>query len=174
MLSFNAKKLQLGYSLIELVITITLTSIVMVIFFTVFSQNQKNSATPVMQVKAAQLAQAYMEEISLKRFDENSPSGNNLRCGETSAPACSVALGPESESRNQFDDIDDYNGLSDFPPVDALNNVRAGFDNFGVTVNVAYAGTDFGLPNQNLKRITVTVTVSNNDTFVFTQYKGNF
>ena len=66
-----------GYSLIEPVITITLTSIVMTIFFTVFSQNQVKSVSPVMQIKALELGQAYLEEISLKRYDENSPADNS-------------------------------------------------------------------------------------------------
>jgi MSHA pilin protein MshD len=162
-----------GYSLIELIITITLTSIVMVIFYTVFGQNQVKSVSTVIQVKASELGQAYLEEISLKRFDELSPIGNATPCAQG---ACSSTLGPDTESREAYDDVDDYHNLTDSPPVDATNNVRAGFNNFTVAVQVEYAGGDFGLPSQSLKKITVTVTppVSEGGNFIFSQYRGNF
>ena len=70
----------MAYSLIELIITMVVSSVAMVIFYNVFSQSQVNSVSPIMQVKALELGQAYLEEISLKRFDENSPAGNHLRC----------------------------------------------------------------------------------------------
>jgi len=167
---------QKGYSLIELIITITLTTIVIVIFYTAMSQEQVRSASPVNQVKAAQLAQAYLEEISLKRYDENSPAGNGKRCNDPTAPvtACSGLLGPDAESRSLFDDIDDYNGLTDTPPEDALGNVRSGFNGFSVSVSVNYAGGDFGLAAQDLKRIELTVSSPDGTDFVFSQYRGNF
>ncbi len=164
-----------GYSLIELIITITVTSIVMVIFYSVFAPNQKNSVSSVMQVKAAQLGQAYLEEIAPKAFDENSPVGNRLRCNQISAPTCGpIATEEGANNRILFDDVDDYNLLNDQPAKDAFGNNRVGFNNFRVTVSVAYAGTDFSLPLQYLKRIEVTVNTPTGDSFVFSQYKGNF
>lgn len=163
-----------GYSLIELIVTIVLTTIVMVLFYNIFGQSQLGSVSPVMQVKAAQLAQGYLEEISLKRFDENSPAGNGQRCNSPSAPACSGSLTSDSETRAQFDDIDDYNGLTDAPPQDALGNARTGFNGFSVSITVTYAGGDFGFAAQDLKRIQLTVTSPEGDQFVFTNYKGNF
>ena len=74
MLSASLKANQ-GYSLIELIVTIVVTSIVMIIFYSIFAPNQKNSVSSVIQTKAAELGQAYLEEITLKRFDENSPAG---------------------------------------------------------------------------------------------------
>ncbi len=167
-----------GYSLIELIITIVVTSIVMVIFFSIFGKNQLQSTSPVIQVKAAQLGQAYLEEISLKAYDENSPVGNARRCNSgVPAPSCSGApLGSDSETRIQFDDVDDYNGLSESPPRDAFNQIRTGFSSFSVNISVTYAGTDFSLPLQSLKKIEVTVTPpeAEGGLYVFTQYRGNF
>lgn len=165
-----------GYSLIELIITIVVTSIVMVIFYTVFAPNQQGSVSPVIQVKAAELGQAYLEEISLKRFDENSPIGNALRCNDSPGLLCG-AIGTEEGITNRalFDDVDDYNGLSDNPPQDALGNNRAGFNNFTVNVSVSYAGTDFaGLALQDLKLIQVTVITPRGNSMIFSQYRGNF
>lgn len=165
-----------AYSLIELIITIVLSSIVLVIFYSIFAPNQRASVSPVMQVKAAELGQAYLEEISLKRYDENSPAGNALRCNAATAPVCSATLGPNSETRIQFDDIDDYHGLNEMPPRDAFGTIRSGFSGFRVQVAVTYAGADFSLATQDLKKIVVTVTLPQavGGQFVFSQYKGNF
>ncbi len=172
--SIADNRINRGYSLIELVITIALSSIVIVLFYSYMSQQQLRSVSPVIQVKAAQLAQAYLEEISLKRFDENSPAGNAQRCNSPAAPACSGALGAEGESRAFYDDIDDYNGLADSPPRDALDNVRTGFTGFSVSASVTYAGGDFGFAAQDIKRVELTVTTPEGSPFVFSQYKGNF
>lgn len=148
----------------------------MVIFYTVFAPNQQGSVSPVIQVKAAELGQAYLEEISLKRFDENSPIGNALRCNDSPGLLCG-AIGTEEGITNRalFDDVDDYNGLSDNPPQDALGNNRAGFNNFTVNVSVSYAGTDFaGLALQDLKLIQVTVITPRGNSMIFSQYRGNF
>ena len=175
MLKRNPKNLSSGYSLIELIITIVLTSIVMVIFYGVFAQNQVKSVSPVMQVKAAELAQAYLEEISLKRFHENSPAGNDLRCNAPTAPLCGLfAIGSDGETRAQYDDVDDYHLLDEQPPRDALDNPRNGFGGFRAEVDVSYAGGDFGLPAQDLKRIEVTITIPDGSRWVFSSYKGNF
>jgi len=162
-----------GYSLIELIITIVVTSIVIIIFYSIFAPNQRNSVSPVIQVKAAQLGQAYLEEIMHKRFDENSPIGNAVRCNQDPSLLCG-AITTEEANRRLFDDVDDYNGLSDKPAKDALGNDRVGFANFEVNVFVDYAGGDFGLSAQDLKMVRVTVTTPLGETFVFSQYKGNF
>jgi MSHA pilin protein MshD len=165
---------QIGYSLVELIITILLSSIALIIFFNFFASNQKKSVAPVFQIKATKLAQAYLEEIQLKRYDENSPAGNSLRCNSPTASACSTTLTSDGESRSGFDDVDDYNGLNDSPPQDVLGNNRADFNRFSVSVAVSYAGTDLGLALQDMKRIQVTVTAPDNSQYVFSQYKGNF
>ena len=173
------KNQQKGYSLIELVVTIVLTSIIVVVFLTLFSSVQRNSTEPVFQVKAAELGQAYLEEISLKKYDHASPAGNGLRCNDT-GPACSGTLGVDNitpgvaETRANFNDVDDYNNLVESPPADALGNVRSGFNNFSVSIAVSYAGGDLGLAAQDMKRIEVTVTAPDSTQYVFSQYRGNF
>lgn len=164
-----------GYSLIELILTIVLTAIVMTIFYNLFAFNQARSVSPVMQMRASELGQAYLEEIGLKRFDENSPIGNQLRCDQLGTQACNGIQNEEGISnRRLFDDVDDYNGLAERPPIDALGNTRLGYNNFTVEVSVVYAGDDFGFVNNSLKKIEVRVTSPEGDSFVFSQYKGNF
>ena len=174
MLGFN-KKHKAGYSLIELIVTIVVTSIVLVIFYSIFAPNQKNSVSAVLQVKAAEIGQAYLEEIILKRFDENTPIGNALRCNQTVALLCGPIANEEGAgNRSLFDDVDDYHGLDDQPVKDAFGNDRIGFDGYRVTVSVSYAGTDFGLASQDLKKVDVTVFTPEGNNIVFSQYKGNF
>ena len=171
-LAIRARRYQ-GYSLIELIITIVLTSIAMTMLFTVFGSMQINSVSPVFQIKAAALSQAYMEEILLKKFDEVSPAGNSARCNSPGNPVCSGVLGSDGETRSQYDDVDDYDGVSDTPPQDALGNNRTGFANFTANITVSYAGSDFGLTNTDLKKIEITI-IAPRDQFVFAAYKGNF
>ncbi|MBV1909440.1 MAG: type II secretion system GspH family protein [Kangiellaceae bacterium] len=168
-------KMVTGYSLIELIVTIVVTSIVMIIFYSIFAPNQKNSVSSVLQIKAAELGQAYLEEIIQKKFDENTPIGNAQRCNQLPSLLCGPIANEEGAgNRSLFDDVDDYNGLDDQPAQDAFGNNRVGFDSFRVTVVVSYAGADFGLSNQDLKRVDVTVIAPQGENFVFSQYKGNF
>lgn len=169
------KRTNQGFTLVELIITVVLSGIAMVMFVGIYASTQVKSVSPIMQVKAAELAQAYLEEISLKRFDERSPVGNRFRCDENPAILCSNTLASEAgETRPRFDDVDDYNNLNESPPQDALGNIRNGFNNFSASVAVSYAGTDQGFAARDLKRIEVTITSSEGDLFVFSIYKGNF
>ncbi|WP_196139764.1 Tfp pilus assembly protein FimT/FimU [Aliikangiella sp. G2MR2-5] len=164
-----------GYSLIELVITIVLTSIVVVVFLTLFSSIQRSSVEPVFQIKAAELGQAVLEEISLKNFDENSPAGNARRCNDSGAPSCTSTPGPDSgETRETYDDIDDYHGINQSPPEDALGNPQIGYASYSLSVAVNYAGDDLALPTQSIKRIQVTITAPDNTQYIFSEYKGNY
>lgn len=164
-----------GFTLVELIITIVLSGIAMVMFASIYVSTQVKSVSPVLQVKAAELAQAYLEEISLKRFDENSPIGNQFRCDQVSQPICTNTFGAEAgETRARYDDVDDYHGLNQTPPRDALDNVRNGFAGFSVNVSVNYAGADQGFSARNLKRAEITITSPEDDQFTFSLYKGNF
>lgn len=164
-----------GFTLVELIITIVLSGIAIAMFAGIYTSTQVKSVSPIMQVKAAELAQAYLEEISLKRFDEQSPIGNRFRCDENPAISCSNTLASESgETRARFDDVDDYNNLNESPPRDALGNIRNGFNSFSASVTVSYAGADQGFSARDLKRIEVTITSAEDDLFVFSMYKGNF
>lgn len=164
-----------AYSLIELVISIALSSIVIVVFYSFFSNAQKQSSDSVLHFKAAELAQTYLEEINLKSYDDFSPTGNAIRCDSLPSLPCSIILGPEvSELRTNYDDVDDFNNLSEQPPVDANGNTRQGYSSYQVSIQVSYAGGDFALPSTSLKKIQVTIIAPQGEVFVFSQYKGNF
>ncbi len=79
-------------------------------------------------------------------------------------PSGTGTFGPESgETRSTYDDVDDYNGISENPPTDRSGAAIAGYTGWKRTVVVAYvsptavSGSTVG-SDQGIKRITVTVT----------------
>ncbi len=105
----QANKPTSGFTLIEIVIVIVFISIAMVGVLSAYTNAMRNSATPMHQIRAIELAQAYMEEILSKRFDETSGQGGLPRCGssDTGSLACTSAgnFGADSgETRSLFDD----------------------------------------------------------------------
>jgi MSHA pilin protein MshD len=109
-----------GFTLIEIVLTIVILGAVAGIMVPFFNAIVR-SPDPVIRERAISLGQAMMDEIMAKRWDENTPMGGGpLITTEsargTAAPA--AALGPDGvlpaiEARIDFDDVDDYNGLSE-------------------------------------------------------------
>jgi MSHA pilin protein MshD len=166
-----------GFSLMEMVLTIAIISVSLVVLITAFGGLAKRTADPVLQAKAAFLGQAYMDEIITKRFDEQSPIGGTPACD---ASSCSATLGPDAlpsgatESRTDYDDVDDYTGLIETPSLNALGAARPEYDGFQIAVQVRYAGGDFGRPSHTLKRIEVTVTPPGENGIRFTAYRGNY
>ncbi|WJG09712.1 type II secretion system protein [Aliiglaciecola sp. LCG003] len=191
-----------GFTLIEMVIGMLVLAIVFALMTSLIFPQAGRSVDPIMQVRATELANSLLREISAKAFDETSTTG--IRCNDDlnqdgefdsddNEAACTAAanFGPEGETRNaiesNFDDVDDYHGLSqgrgqDDPII--LNslgesieidgqNLYAGF-NFQVTV--VYDGNLDGVTdsNQSAKLITVTVGTPSLETLVFSTYRSNY
>ena len=161
-----------GVTLIELVIVVAILAIALTAVTQLLSRTNVRGAYTYNETMAIELGQSYIAEITSKRYDENSPIGGVPPCGATSAASCTTSLGlDESESRATYDDVDDYNGLTDDPPMrpNSLGGVEArpGYDNFRVDVSVNQASSF-------AKKITVSVTQPNDETIDFTVYKTNF
>ncbi|MEH6649050.1 MAG: prepilin-type N-terminal cleavage/methylation domain-containing protein [Motiliproteus sp.] len=169
-----------GFTLIELVITIAVLSIALLTMAQSLKFSAEYGADTLWQTKAIELVQAYADEIQTKRFDHNSPVGGVPACGTASAANCSGVLGSESgESRgggsNNFNDVDDYNGLNESPPLDSQGNIRSDYQGYRVEAGVSYAGNALGLAsNSDAKLITITVTPSGQTPLVFNVYRGNY
>lgn len=203
-----AINLQRGFTLVELIIGIIVFAIAMSIVTVLVAPSASRSVDPMMQVRAAELAQSLLNEISAKSFDENSDRLNGqIRCNEDlSDPPngnaddsgigernCTddEALGPDGEERDEFDDVDDYDGLTE-PDTDAgideirnstgqdlVVNNRSLYHGFVAQVRVFYDGNFDGAPDewsiaQNTKLIQVTITTPTNQTYQFTTYRSNF
>ncbi|TYK67150.1 type II secretion system protein [Colwellia echini] len=174
-------KAQHGFTLIELIIGIVLLTISLSIVSTLIAPAEEKSADIVLQIKASELAQSLMNDITSRAFDDNSDkSGGRVRCGEpniaTNPCTDSTKLGPEAGEegdRNKFDDVDDFNGFNE--RVNSTDDaIDTGYNQFLINVEVIYAGEDLGIDNTQAKRITVTVTTPLGTAIAFTSHKANF
>ena len=131
---------QCGFTLIEVITTIVIISISATAILSVFSGTVRSSANPMIQQQAISIAEAYMEEIMLKPFTD--PDGTEL-----------------GESRNTFDDVDDYNGLNDVGARDQNGNTIPSLGNYTVTVSVVNSSLN-GIAAASALLITVSVAHS--------------
>jgi MSHA pilin protein MshD len=167
---FDAKKQesQKGVSLIEMIFVIIILSVALVGIATTISGGTSRSSDTLVEIQSIALAQAYLDEIVGKRFDEGNRASGIPPCRGTlaagAARRCSEEpevvvtserlFGPDgSEVRATYDDVDDYDGLVEglgesFPDdtlKDANGADREGYDNYSVSIAVNYydgAGTN--------------------------------
>lgn len=188
---------QAGLSLIELIATIVILAISLTGITLVIQGGLSRSSDTTLNVRTVALAQAYLDEILGKRFDENTRNSGIPPCRPSAPPPrrCTneVLFGPDSgENRARYDDVDDYHGLDQgdgqaTPLQDAEGNTRAGYENFRVQVSVRYINVGSGGEEETLgvgdeldeefdaKLITVTVTHrSLSQGINFSAYKSNF
>lgn len=168
-----------GFTLIETVIVIVFISIAMVAVLSSYTHAMRSNADPMHQIRALELAQSYMDEILNKRFDNNSAQGGVPRCGSSDPGqlACTVSasFGPDAETRDRYDDVDDYHATNDSPPRDSLNNIRFGYDGYRVQVTVSYAGTELaGIALNDAKRIDIVASTAKGDNVSLSAYRVNF
>ncbi|MGS2721190.1 type IV pilus modification PilV family protein [Paraglaciecola aestuariivivens] len=172
-----------GFTLIELVIGIIVFSIALSLFTSLIVPQAIRSVDPIFQVRAAELAQSLMSEISGKSFDEKSDrTGGSSLCDASCIGT--INLGPDGESRESFDDVDDYHGLteSDSSIKNALNQnieITDGhlYQGFSVAVSVVYDANMDGVADTvvgNTKLITVTVTTPNDEQIIFSSFRSNY
>lgn len=171
-----------GFTLVELIAGIVLLSFVLVYMTAALFPQAKKSTDPWFQVRSAELAQSFTNEILARRFDENSPiSGDGARCDESGGSACIASLatcsGAEESSRLEFDDVDDFHCFN--VTGDLITNIKNValidvYKQFSVSVIVSYAGTDLGLGLRDAKKILVTVTPPNGNPIQYASYKGNY
>lgn len=141
-----------GATLIELVISIVVIAIAASAVLGVLSSTVGRSADAMVLSQAVAIAEAYLEEISLKPFDD--PDGVD---GETLRPA--------------FDDVDDYDGLVDDGARDQFGTALAPLAQYAVAVTVTSTAALAGVPGTDAERIDVVVTYPGNGTVALTGYK---
>lgn len=149
-----------GFTLIEIVMIIVVVSIAIPTLLIVLGQGARQGVNAELEVSATNVAQALMEEIRSKRWDENNPP-----------PPYTTPLGPEvgagetwNINHSNYDDVDDYNNLyanstggnSDFL---TIGGVRYNRDCAVCYVQAAALDTCVTPPTTtDYKRIQVTVT----------------
>lgn len=174
---------QSGATLVELIASIVVLGIVLAMLSSMYLTMPGRSAEPVMQIRAAELAQAIIDEILSKRFDENTPIGGVPSCNETATCTSRASFGTDAgeASRLDYDDVDDYNQTYCNTPV-AVENALAvqptGFENFTMQICVEYDGNYDGVPDNDVNAKLITVDIfpptSTNTSIRFVAYRGNF
>ena len=175
----NAK----GFTLIELVIGIIVFSIALTLFTSLIVPQAIKSVDPIFQVRASELGQSMINEITSKSFDETSDrTGGGTLCDASCIG--SINLGPDGESRENYDDVDDYHGLSasDGDIKNAFNETamlasNSLYQGFSISVNVVYDADMDGTADTavgDTKLITVTVTTPNDENIIFSSFRSNY
>jgi MSHA pilin protein MshD len=173
-----------GFTLIELIIGIVVLSISLSIVSTLIAPAEQKSADQILQVKAAELGQSLLNDISSRAFDQNSDmAGGRIRCGEPAGSngcTADIDLGsdPGEIQRSLFNDVDDFHGykINENTLDDSLGE---SYSNFIIDVDVRCAEVDLGLASSSsdcklAKRITVTVTTPLGTKIKFATHKTNF
>jgi len=152
-------------TLIELIVALVITGIAVAGVVTVYVSTVRRSADPMVQQQAQFLAEAYLEEILLKRF--NDPETGLV---------CNGAL---EAGRALFDNVCDYNGLINSPPQNQFGVALAGLNGYTVSVAVDAGGAvDLnGLNNApalRVLRVDVTVVSPSNLVYTLSGYRTNY
>ncbi len=177
MLPAADKTRQRGLTLVELIVTMMIISVSVLAITNTLSFAFRHQSDGLWQTKSVALAQSYIEEIAARRYDETTPNGGVPPCSVLTTP-CS-APGADGEARAEFDDVDDYHGLDESPPLDAQGNPRTGYPGFRVAVSVSYADATqiaaFNLDDAtDAKLVTVSVTPPNGTALNFPVLRTNY
>ena len=170
-----------GFTLVELLIFVIITSIAVAAIAGLFAKNVGSSADPYLRQKALAVAKGYMDEILRQRWNHNTPFGGGCvltgsgQCQSISPTNPSAApIGSDGQIRPDFDDVDDYHGL-DEAPTDQLGNLMAGYNGFNVQVQVTQPGGSWNnVDASDVRVITVTVSTSSNESIMLRGYRLNF
>ena len=168
-----------GFSLVELVMAIAVMGIVLAGAVALFSTTARHSADAMVQEQAQMVAEAYLDEILIKRFYD--PDTNTV------CPA------PEGTGRGAYDNVCDYNningdgGAPGEAPRDQFGNAIAGLSAYTVQVTVTTAGasitgvapgpTNVTIDNSGairVMRVDVSVTGPADVGVVLTGYRTNY
>jgi MSHA pilin protein MshD len=134
---------QSAFTLIEVIVTIVVLAVAASALLGVFTSMVRGSADPVIQQQAITVAEAYMEEILRKSYQDPRD------------PLVAETGGKEAgEDRASFNDVQDYNALQDNKVRDQNDALIAPLDAYSVTVSVNAAV----LGGVNAMQIDVTVS----------------
>lgn len=143
-----------GMTLVELIVSMVIVSVALGGVLTVMNFTTGHSGDAMLLQQSIAIADAYMEEITLKNYTDPDTDGE--------------------VSRTLFDDVDDYNGLVDSGAHNQNGNAINGLENYVVSVSVLpqnygpTGGTVAGL------KIDVSVTDPGGENLTLTGYRVNY
>lgn len=141
-----------GTTLVELVTSIVIVSIAVFGLILAIIGVTSTSSDPLAERQGTAIAHSYLEEVLLAGFcDPNFLLPGQDCKSQCTGSACGAAAcggtGPLKEAaRGLYDDVCDYDGLSDTGPEDRNGNPLPGLGAYTVTVNVQDSGVTLGSP----------------------------
>ena len=168
-----------GFTIVELVITMVVISLAVLAMTTSLGFAFQHQSDGLWRTKTAALAQSYVEEIMARRYDENTPLGGVPACAPATVACTAPGSFDDGEARALFDDVDDYDGVDESPPVDVNGVARAEYAGYRVQVAVAYATAGqvatLGLDaTTDAKLVTITVTPPVGDPVAYPFLRANY
>jgi MSHA pilin protein MshD len=165
----SAPRRRAGVSLFEMVIAIVVIGVALAGVLSVYVATTRRSADPMVQQQAQFVAEAYLEEILLKRFYDP----------DTGAVCTGTTVG---ESRGTYDNVCDFSGHADAVPRDQFGNDQFGnppSQLTGYSVSVAVdtnptLGTLNNVGAVRVVRVDVTVTGPNGVSITLSGYRTNY
>lgn len=148
---------QAGLSLIELIVFIVIVSVAIVGVLSVLNLTVAKSADPMIRKQALAVAEAMLEEILTKDYQNDPADPANasatLGCTPSTTPRCS----PNTVlDRPNYNDVDDFNAWNQTGVYQVDGTPAPVLGTYTVTVGVA--ATTLGIPAVAAKQVTVTVT----------------
>lgn len=143
---------QRGVTLVELLVSIVIVAIASSAVLGVLSITAGGSADPMIRHQAAAIGEAYLEEILLKPMSD--PDGID---GEA--------------ARIDFDDVDDYDGLTDIGARDQFGNPIASLAAYDVSVAVTPSAGLPAAPAADVLRVDVNIVRAADINFTLSGYR---
>ncbi|GGQ15121.1 prepilin-type N-terminal cleavage/methylation domain-containing protein [Shewanella litoralis] len=178
--NITARRINAGFTLIELVIGMMVIGIGIVMLTSMLFPQADRAAATLQRVKSAELAHSVMNEIWGKRYDQNTNANGGIpACNASAGLDCSYALatdgtpflGPDGESRDAFNDVDDYHGLDqDDMMLDSSQTYAQAYPNYEIQVSVTYLDS----VTKAQKLISVDVTTPSNEVITYQAVRSNY
>jgi MSHA pilin protein MshD len=172
-----------GFSLIEYVIALAVIAVGLSGFFLVVNESVVRSADPMSVTQGNSIAESYLEEVLLSSFCDPDFSTDcptdcdaTLISGSSICVECSIG----GETRDNYDDICDYDAINDTSgAVDRNGNTISGLEDYNVEIEVVDSGVDLnGLTSANAAALRIDVTVTHDNfsdlNISLSGYKANF
>ena len=151
-------KLQTGFTMVELIVSIVVIAIGVSGILLMMNQNARSSADPAIQRQALAIAESYMEEILLQPYLD--PDSGSV-CPSAEA------------SRSLYDNVCDYHGLNDSGAIDQTGVALPGLGSYAVQVTVDTSASLGSLSGSGqVLRIDVTVTPPFGQAIVLSSYRS--
>jgi MSHA pilin protein MshD len=147
-----------GFTLIELIVAVTIVAICAVTLMGVMAAVASRSADAMLQQQAIAIAQAYLDEIE-QRWVAVDPT--------------IYGTVPDT-GRSSWDLVSQYNNLNDVGAHDQFGVPIAALSAYMVSVNVSQSTALPGITGANALRIDVTVTTPPNVSVTLSGYRTNY